>query len=141
MSARPITKLALVQSSLVILSFFGLGALLKIQGYPQADVRWNPLTVFLRERGMWLLLLPTLWVLFSVYSERKWSGAISESDSLIIGICLAVAIFLLFIFAAVNSHTRPIIRRMSKEVPTVKVSKRFSAVGDQTSPPAEPPPR
>src|SRR5687768_16684300 len=54
--SRTTTILALIQTLLVIGGFFALGAVLKMSGYPDAlAVRWNPLAVFLREHGVWLL--------------------------------------------------------------------------------------
>jgi hypothetical protein len=73
--SRTTTILALLQTLLVIVGFFALGTVLRMTGYPDAlAVRWNPLAVVLREHGVWLLLLPVLWVLFATSAQRSTVG-------------------------------------------------------------------
>jgi hypothetical protein len=106
--SRTTTILSLVQTLLVILGFFALGAVLKMSGYPdQLGVRWNPLAVFLREHGAWLLLLPVLWVFFATLAQRVDRGFFSYRFACIIGLCIAGVIIALFLYAAVFPYTRP----------------------------------
>jgi hypothetical protein len=65
--SRPITLLVLLQTLLVIVGFFVLGIVLKFCGYPDAfGLRWNPVAVFLREHGFWLLLPSFLWAVYAM---------------------------------------------------------------------------
>jgi uncharacterized membrane protein len=107
---RSTTFLALVQTLLIIVGFFALAAVLKISGYPhEAAVRWNPLAVLLREHGMWLLLLPVLWVIFATIAERLDRGAFSDHVALALGIGLALVTIALFLCAAVFPFSRPLV--------------------------------
>ncbi len=136
MSARPITTIAIVQVAIVVLCYFLLCAVLKIQGYPSEWLRWKPLTVFLRAYGMWMLVVPALWVILCVLAESKWPAQIDYPIILIYGIFVALMILAVFVTAAVDSHTRPIIMRVA--TPPAKVAKRFQAVEVPPPPPAEP---
>jgi len=71
--ARTITILGLVQVLLVILGFFGLGIVMKLNGYPRHDygIHWNPLALFLRRHGLILLLVPVLWTVFAALSQSR----------------------------------------------------------------------
>jgi hypothetical protein len=111
--SRPTTILAMVQTLVIIVGFFALGAVLKLCGYPYVlGVRWNPLAVFLRERGLWLLFLPIFWVLFAVSAQRIDTGFLSYRFAWIIGISIAGIIIALFLDAAAFPYTVPIIIRL-----------------------------
>jgi hypothetical protein len=144
MSARPITKIAVVQFSLVVIFFTVLGIAMKIAGYPHDPfVRWNPFSVFLRTYGMWMLLVPALWVAVCLFAERKWPDAWDDSDTLCYGIMTALLIIGVFVFAAVTSHTRPLIRVTGGPAGPAqagKVSQRFKAVEEPPAPAERPGP-
>ena len=107
--SRTITILALLQTLLVIVGFFALGAVLKMSGYPDAlAVRWNPLALFLREHGAWLLVLPALWVFYATSAQRIDRGFLSHHFACIVGLCIAGITILLFLYAAVFPYTRPL---------------------------------
>ena len=107
--SRTTTILALLQTLIVIVGFFALGVVLKMGSYPDNPVvRWNPLAVFLREHGTWLLLLPILWVCFSAQAERVDRGILSSRISFIIGVCIAAVTIGAFLYAAVFPYTRPL---------------------------------
>jgi len=106
--SRTTTILALLQTLLVIVGFFALGTVLRMTGYPDAlAVRWNPLAVVLREHGVWLLLLPVLWVLFATSAQRVDRGFFSYRVACTIGFCIAGGIIAVFLNAAVFPYTRP----------------------------------
>ena len=108
MPARPITTIALTQVALVIISFFGLAAFMKLQGYPTSHSGgWNPLALFLRQRGLWMLLVPVLWTLSCLLAERRAPRFWTDRHTLLLGLTTALAIFLLFVYAA--SHTGSLI--------------------------------
>jgi hypothetical protein len=108
--SRTTTILALLQTLLVIVGFFALGAVLKMSGYPDAlAVRWNPLAVFLREHGVWLLFLPVLWVFFATSAQRIDRGFLSYHVACVIGLCIAGITIALFLYAVVFPYTRPLL--------------------------------
>ena len=111
--ARTNTIVALVQTLVVITGFVAVGIILKASGYPGNPmwVRWNPLAVFLRHYGGWLLLVPILW--------NYWAGTTLQSEDrrcsyltvVVLGIGFAVAAMIVFIYAAVHPFTRPLLIR------------------------------
>ena len=108
--SRTITILGLVQLLLVILGFFGLSIVMKMNGYPSEDfgIRWNPLALLLRRHGLMLLLVPAAWTVFAVLSQ-SWRRFIFSLDVwAVIGIVIALAIIALFIYACVDPYSRPI---------------------------------
>jgi hypothetical protein len=107
---RATTILALLQILMVIVGFFALGAVLKMSGYPDAlAVRWNPLAVFLREHGVWLLLLPVVWVFFATSAQRIDRGLFSYRIACVIGLSIAGVTLALFLYASVFPFTRPLL--------------------------------
>lgn len=107
---RPMTILAVMQVMLVIVGFFALGLVLKVSGYPDLpEARWNPLAVFLREHGAWLLGLPVAWVLWANLAQRVDRGLLSQWLAYLIGVLLAGAIVGLFLMAMVRPFTLPLI--------------------------------
>jgi hypothetical protein len=110
--SRPTTILALVQTTVVIVGFVGLGIMLKGCGYPDGQrigVQWSPLAVFLREHGIWLLLVPVLWGAYAVSAQRKNSGLLSCRAALAVGICLAACLLAAFLHATLNPYTLPVL--------------------------------
>ena len=61
--SRNITILGLIQMLLVILGFFGLGIVMKMNGYPSEDfgIRWNPLALLLRRQASGIHSMITEW--------------------------------------------------------------------------------
>lgn len=103
---RAITFLALLQTMLIVAGFCALGIVLKISGYPAVEhVRWNPLAVALREHGMWLLLLPVLWVVFATMARRIDRGFFSDRSAYILGATLSCLIIGMFLYACVAPGT------------------------------------
>ena len=106
---RIVTILAILQTLLVVLGFLALGAVLKVEGYPETlGVRWNPLAVWLREYGAWFLLVPILWVSLATAAQRRDRGFLSHRFACFPGVCIAVLTGGLFHYAAIFPHTRPI---------------------------------
>lgn len=104
---RSIAIIGLLQFACVILAWCALAAVLKFHGYPDVHpfIRWTPLAVWLREFGMWLILLVPLWVMFAMYVERRdhegWTGI-----AVVAGAPLVVLVVLAFGWAVVQPFTR-----------------------------------
>jgi hypothetical protein len=82
--SRIVSKLALLQVSVIVLGFFALATVLKVNGYPnifESTIRWNPTAVFLREHGGWLLHYQ-LCGSFSPPSRRAVTPVSSRTGSL-----------------------------------------------------------
>ncbi len=119
--SRTTTILALLQTFLVIVGFFALGAVLKMTGYPESGfVRWNPLAVFLREHGLWLLLLPVIWVVLATSAQRLNLRYLSDRVALVMGLAITGITIALFFYAAVfhlhhpDPHLCPVIQSLVK---------------------------
>jgi hypothetical protein len=108
--SRNITILGLMQLLLVILGFFGLGIVMKINGYPSEDfgVCWNPLALLLRRHGLMLLLVPLIWTTFAALSQNRRRFIFSLDVWAVLGMVFALAIISVFIYACVNPFYRPI---------------------------------
>jgi hypothetical protein len=137
MTSRQITRLAALQILLVVLGFFGLGIVLKMQGYPGQDlpIRWDGKATFLREYGLWLLTLQVVVVLLSLCACRRYHAAAGEA-SLAAGLGLALMLFGLFLHSMFHNHTRPFFIHKDESPPKAKVAKRFAAYDDAPTPAA-----
>ena len=123
MNARPITILALVQLAIVFLGYVSLVGAMKLRGYPNEFFVWPPFTVFLRQHGLWMLLLPISFVAWSLFSEAARPSRNSEGRTLIVGVLIAVLLFLGFVFAAINTRPREGIVRGQTGSPPVSANR------------------
>ena len=106
--SRTTTYVAILQVAVTVFGFLALGIVLKFCGYPDGfGVRWNPLAVFLREYGIWLLIAPLFWTLFALKAQKVDRGILSGRLAMILGMCLAGLVALTFLYAAVFPYTRP----------------------------------
>jgi len=112
--SRTITILGLVQLLLVILGFFGLGIVMKMNGYPSEDygIHWNPLALLLRRHGLILLWVPVIWTIFAALSQSRRHFIFSLDAWAVLGIVFAFVIVSLFIYACVDPFYRPIFIRL-----------------------------
>jgi hypothetical protein len=110
--SRNIAILGLVQILLVVLGFFGLVIVMKLNGYPDevVGIRWNSLALSLRRHGMFLLLLPAIWTICTALSQNR--RFLDTSDVwLVLGILFAMIIISLFFYACVNPYQRLFLMR------------------------------
>jgi hypothetical protein len=108
MPPRVIAQMALLQTALVVCGFVGLGAVLKLNAYPEdfgGMVRWNRLAVFLRHHGLWLMLAPTFWVLLATYVQQLERGWRTSRVAFGLGLLLAALILAGFFYAAIFPFT------------------------------------
>jgi hypothetical protein len=107
---RNITIFALAQTLFVVLGFFGLGIVMKMNGYPSEDfgIRWNPLALFLRRHGMILLLVPLVWTICAAISQDGRRLILSFPGWAALGVVFSIAIISLFLYACANPFYRPI---------------------------------
>jgi len=107
------TRLGLIQIACLTLGFFALGGVLKLLGYPDDNplVEWSPLAAFLRDRGLLLLLIPGLWVIYAAVADRSDRGIFSARAAFMSGIAISGIFIKIFLFAAVFPIRRiPMIR-------------------------------
>lgn len=101
--------LALVQTCVVVLGFVTLGVVLKILGYPdEPAVTWNWFAVLLREHGLWLLIVPPVWVLVATRVRQSESRFVSDKTVYVGGILLTGVIVVLFFYASISAYVAPI---------------------------------
>jgi hypothetical protein len=109
--SRNIAILGLIQMLLVILGFFGLGIVMKIAGYPSEDfgIHWNPLALFLRQHGLFLLVVPLFWTIFAATSQNQAKFIFSLDVWSVLGLVMTITIISIFLYACVFPYTRPIL--------------------------------
>ena len=81
--SRTTTFIAVLQTTLVVVGFLILPGIFKLWGYPNEPLeyygyRWNPLSLWLRQYGPWLLVLPVFWVVFATTAQRRDRGFFSQ---------------------------------------------------------------
>ena len=108
---RSIKITALLQAFVVIAGFVMVGSVLKFSGYPDDPrwLNWNPVAVFLRHHGVWLLLVPAIWSGLAVRTARGEVSRLSSSTMLLVGIVLSLVLAVLFLYAAFTPYTRPFV--------------------------------
>jgi hypothetical protein len=109
--SRSITIVGLIQLTLVLLGFFALGIILRVEGYPHdppfmaslGRVVWSPTALFLRNHGLLLLFVPAVWTTVASLSQNR-RVFFSLAVWLIIGVALSGAITTLFIYACTHRY-------------------------------------
>src|ERR1022692_2371287 len=107
--SRTITILGLVQMLVVVLGFFGLGIVMKMNGYPHEEdygIRWNPMALFLRRHGLMLLFVPVIWTICAALSQGRERFVYTLDVWAVLGIGFAAVIIGLFIYACVDPFYR-----------------------------------
>ncbi|RYD41260.1 MAG: hypothetical protein EOP85_12970 [Verrucomicrobiaceae bacterium] len=79
--AVPITvPIALLQMMFVVVGVLMTRFTLSASGHPAENVAWNPVSVFIRNHGYLLLLLPLTWSITALWMEREtlpWPRALT----------------------------------------------------------------
>jgi hypothetical protein len=108
---REITVIGGLQIALVVLGWCALGVVLKFNGYPDDNpfVRWTPLAAWLREYGVWLLLVSPVWTGIAIVLHPMEDRVVLNAVIAATGPVLALGIFFLFLVAALDPYTRPLL--------------------------------
>jgi len=84
----PISRMALLQSLVIVIGVFTTGIVLKLHMYPESSLDWNPASVAVRNYGYLLLLVPAAWAVACVVLERCRTNLWSPTRTLISGIVI-----------------------------------------------------
>jgi len=97
---------ALVQFAIITLGYVGVGIALKFNGYPEHHdlIRWNSVSIWIREQGGWLYILPVVWAIYDVVSKNLDSGFASQTAARIIGYVVIFSFLMLFCYGMFVSH-------------------------------------
>jgi hypothetical protein len=106
-----ITVIAILQLLLLVAGWCMLAIVLKFHGYPNNNLflRWMPLAIWLRENGLWLLLITPAWTVASATTELKENRNILSAILTSLGLLAAVGVFILFVVAAFAPFIRPLL--------------------------------
>ena len=90
-------------------TFAWLAVTLKSVGYMDGnpmgyEFSWS--AVFLRERGLLFLLLPAVWTLYAIKSQRAEHGIFTERIAIIVGFTMTLLIAVWYTHTALNPITR-----------------------------------
>jgi hypothetical protein len=103
----------LLQIASVILGFFALAIVMKMNGYPlewpEIGIRWRPLARTLRESALLLMIFPALWLGYCLFAVQKERGVFTTDLAIFLGILFAVLVLLVFLYAAQDSFKRPLL--------------------------------
>lgn len=109
---RPISIVGILQVLVIVLGFIALGTHMKFLGYPNAAeyvFRFSPLALFLREYGVYLLLVPPLWMALAVFSSPRDHGIFSLPAVLLQGVAIILIFLCTFLYATVRPGVRPLL--------------------------------
>ena len=116
--AKATVQVTVVMMAVVVLGFIAVGIMLKVNGYPHGEladfVRWNPLAVFLRKDGMYLLWVPVVWTFVAVVAQRRDRGRL-YAGTFWVGVALTVSMLAMFITAIAKPYTIPFMIIKAKE--------------------------
>jgi len=109
--ARTIGIFGTVQVLLIVMGFFGLGIVMKWNGYPDQSlgIVWTPLALFLRLHGLLLLAVPALWTTGAAVAENRGQFIITPNLWMTLGLLLNLTLLGLFLYASIYCYTRPLL--------------------------------
>lgn len=88
-----ISRIALIQCLIVVTGVLTTCGILKLYAYdPNADIRWNPVAVAVRNIGYLLLIIPPIWTAVCVVLERSDSYFWNRIWSIASGILICTAL-------------------------------------------------
>jgi hypothetical protein len=108
MNKQTIWLIGLLQVLLIVAGVLGVAIVLKMSGYPQEVpfIRWSSLAIAIRDRGLWLLVVPLVWTTYAIIAVHIERGLWSPNLAGALGVLLMFAILLACLYAAVNPFTR-----------------------------------
>lgn len=100
----------LLQILFMVIGFCALGIVMKMNGYPdEFMIRWTPLARGLREYGVYVLVIPVTWIVYTIVAAQIERGLFSLDVAVAVGFLLAFLILFVFLYATFNSYTRPLL--------------------------------
>jgi hypothetical protein len=110
LDAQTIALLGLVQVLLIVLGWAAVTVVLRFHGFPDnPTVRWNPLSVWLREWGWLFLVLVVLWTIYAAAATTTGSRLLSPGIAALCGGLILALALSLFGYAAVAPVTHPLL--------------------------------
>ena len=80
------TVFALLDSALIIGGSMFTAAAMKVGGYPDPDRIWPPFPVFVRNWGFLLILIPAIWVVWTIWAENNRRESFGKKWTFLTGI-------------------------------------------------------
>ena len=105
---RKIAILTALQWAMVLLGFFTLSIIMKKDGYPDGNytLQWTWLALQLREHGIALLLVPSLWAVCTALAQYRFRLIHTFRSWLVLGLFLPFLLLALFLYASLHPFTR-----------------------------------
>ena len=103
-------RIALIQVLVVIIGVFMTRLAFTFGGYPDSDKDWNSLSLFIRNYGFLILLLPVAWTTVVVFLENRGSGHWSRPWTIGTGLFVLFALAALFLWSDLHPfhfHSSP----------------------------------
>lgn len=117
---RHLAIAGLLQVFAIVAGFLALGIVMRINGWPDETlIRWNPLARGLRRHGVWLLIVPVIWMVITVLIWSIEKGELVFGFAIGFGYLFAIVILILFLWAAMNSYRRPLLFQMKRTASAV----------------------
>ena len=105
---RAQSVIAAFQCLTVLSGTVAVAMMLKAVGYPDARDSWPGLVVFIRDWGLVLLTVPSVWVLVTVYFERMGHGDRQRRWVVVSGLLVLLALFFFYLVACARLFISPI---------------------------------
>jgi len=108
-NAHPATRIAVMQVFLIFGGVASVCAMMKVWGYPDPEIRWNPAAIAIRDWGLLLLLIPMVWAPLAIHWENRSEGW-TLRWTVVSGFGLLILLFIVLAITAVRVRYFPLIR-------------------------------
>ena len=94
----PTAIIALIQAVTIFIGFVVVRMAMKLNGYDAVfDTDYaSPASVFVRNYGLWFLLLPVCWMAITFWAERNRFGPALYRSMMVLGVLIIAAAILFF---------------------------------------------
>jgi hypothetical protein len=107
---RPVTIIGLFQVLTVFVGMLAVRIVLKMNGYPDDDtLRWNPSSLFLRDWGSILLLIPVGWTILTLRAEKVSQPAVPPWLLYAVGVLVLIGLIGFCCWSCGDCYTRPML--------------------------------
>jgi hypothetical protein len=88
-----ISRIALLQCLIVVIGVLTTCGILKLNAYdPNAQIRWNPVAVAVRNIGYLLVIIPPIWTAVCITLERRESNRWNRTWSIVSGVLVCAVL-------------------------------------------------
>lgn len=99
-----------LHATLIVGGWLATATMMRAAGYPDENLVWRPLSLFVRNWGFVLILLPGIWAAGSIWLENHRAELFSKRWTIVSGVALFAALAWILLAAVVGGFSMPLLQ-------------------------------